>query len=241
MKTLHLRLAAWVAAALLCAPSASLAENVIVHIWGTDGSTTANDWIQIPLDDQGFFDAQGTSVTDLWEIDWGLNGDADPVVNSNFTVLNTMATTQDFNVTVSVPVFPAITGASVTSGSVGLTVTDNNGNGATLSDRAVNTASIYRSIIDGSTHVTLFDEPYSLVAPAFGSNNASDDFGLPGVTYPGPPALSTIGIQTQFSLSGRDSAGVTATFTLLPVPEPSTWALAGLGLAALVGVARRRS
>jgi hypothetical protein len=238
MKTIPMRVAAAVAAVLLLgAPSAAIAENVILHIWATDGENQASDTIEVPLDDLGFFDAEGTSITDLWEIDWGLAGDADPIVNSNFSVINTTGSLQDFNVTVTVPVFPPLPGATLTSGSLGVTVTDNNGDGATFSDRPGNSASIYRSIIDGGTHKTLFDEPYSLVAPAFGSNNDSADFGLPGITEPGPPTLTSIGIQIQFALTARDSAGITSTFTV--VPEPASLALALLGAIGCLALGRR--
>lgn len=239
MKTIPMRVAAALATALLvAAPSAAFAETVVLNIWASDGEQQAVDRIEIPMDAQGLFDAQGVSVTNLWEIHWGLDGDADPVVNSNFVVLNTMSTTQEFNVTVTVPIFPPLLGSTLTSGSLGVTVTDNNGDGATFSDRPSNSASIYRSIIDGVTHKTLFDDPYSLVAPAFGSNNDSADFGLPGITEPGPAALASIGIQIQFALTGRDSAGITSTFTV--IPEPSGVILALLAVAGCLALVRRK-
>lgn len=238
MKTLHMRVAAVVAAALLVgAPSATRAENVILHFWSSDGTNQENDWITIPLDDRGFFDASGTSETDQWTINWDLSGDADPVVNSNFSVVNPLGVPQDFNVSVFLPIFPALPAPTYTSGSIGLTLTDATGNGATLTNRA-NGAAIYTAKIDNVNYETLLDAPYSLVAPAFGSNNDSADFGLPGITQIGPAANTSIGIQVQFTLSSHDLAGVTSTFTV--VPEPASLALAGLALLGCVALVRRR-
>jgi hypothetical protein len=49
----------------------------------------------------------------------------------------------------------------------------------------------------------------------------------------------TAGAGYQFQGSGRDAA--IALSNSAPIPEPSTWALMGLGLAALGLLARRRS
>lgn len=240
MKTFRVLLAAMWAAAVALMAAPATADVVVLNLWATDGTQQALDRIEIPIDDRGFFAGEGTSVTNLWEIQWGLDGDADPVVNSNFTVLNTMGVPQDFSVTVTVPTLPPIPGPTVTSGSLGVVLTDGDLTGGLLTSRASNSAPIYTALIDGAFYDSLLDHPYSLPVGPGDTTSDSASFGLPGVTQPGPPSLTDIGLRIQFTLSAHDIAGITSTFTVLPVPEPSSIALGIAGLLACAAAARRR-
>src|SRR5687768_13665277 len=84
-------------------------------------------------------------ATHQWKFRWSGFGDSDPVVTSNFVVQNTTASTQTYNVTILSAVMPPIAGGTMTGGSVSGSITDGNGNTATVSSVA---GGIYTSIID---------------------------------------------------------------------------------------------
>jgi hypothetical protein len=118
-------------------------------------------------------------------------------------------------------------------------VTDNNGDGATLSTAAG--SALYQGLIDGGSAAarTLYADPYSVSAGAFLSNNVPNAaFGTPIPSLPSPAVTTSIGIRLDFVLTPQDSASFTSNFVVV-VPEPATGALLALGLVAL-GLLRRR-
>jgi hypothetical protein len=113
---------------------------------------------------------------------------------------------------------PTVIGASA------ITVVDTGTDGATMGALAGD--SIYDAFVVASSQQTLFNDPYSLVAPAF-------SLGIDGASW-GPQAATTsiaigdlFGINQDFSLTGNDQATVNSNFFI--VPEPSTVALLALG------------
>jgi hypothetical protein len=54
---------------------------------------------------------------------------------------------------------------------------------------------------------------------------------LPGPSIPGPAALTSIGIEHQFSLTPGDRATFTSFFVVqpAPVPEPTSYSLLAIG------------
>jgi len=191
-----------------------------------------------PDDSFSLLDASFSDSLGRWDLlDLDVEGDIDPFTNLGFAVQNNMGFTVNFLVSVSVPIIP-IPGATLHGGSSSLTVTDANASGtATVS--ALTGKSFYSGQIDGGTVLSLFSDPFSLTAgPPAGSGNAtSTSLGLPA-TLPSGPALSTIGIVAEFSLTAGDSMSSTNFFRVEPVPEPATLALGGFALC--LGLIQRR-
>lgn len=168
-----------------------------------------------------------------------LNLDSDPVVSAEIAVQNMLGASQHITLLVTLPI-SAVLPSSLTGGSVAGGVTDNNGDGATLS--TVAGSAFYTALIDGVTHQMLFPHStvVSVVNPYESADTGSASFGLPGVTLPGPAANANIGIRLDFELSGNgDAASFTSVFVVQPIPEPGTAMLLGLGLG-VVGWSRRR-
>lgn len=170
----------------------------------------------------------------------GLEVDPDPFVNGVFGVRNSTALEKSYTVTVSLPIFPAVTPFSLFGGSVGLTLTDANFNGfARVRDVGV---SVYQAQTDGVTVLTLLDAPFSLQVNVPGQSAVANQvLGLPGPTLPGGPVNTSISIVHQFRLSPGDIVGFTSFFVVeAVVPEVGTVWLAGGVLAVLGGIVIRR-
>jgi hypothetical protein len=220
-----------------------IATDVHVTIYGSDGDT----WWEIsPLAE---LDADGNFVlrpddcdyTDFCTRDIVVSGNADPVISSSFNVTNNTLVTQDYTFIFTLPIVPQ-TPVTITGGSTGITITDNNGNGAALGAHT-NGRPTYYSQIDAVDFTSLSLLP--LVEPnPFESETKSAAFGTPIPSLPGPAALSTIGIRYDFSLTAGDSAGVTGVFVVQvpsePIPEPGSITLAGFAALLLAAVARKR-
>ena len=186
--------------------------------------------------------AAGTS--DLMLDSWTMHfDDADPVVSGIVAVTNSSSTDQHYTLFFTLPVAP-MSPSTLTSGSIQGGITDNDGNGATLSAPAG--GSLYAAILDGVTtppFQTLYDDPTSISALAYDSASlGTAHFGYPSPpSLPGPAVASSIGIRLDFVLSGNDSASFTSNFVVEPVPEPTTGLLMGLGLVGLVVAQRRKA
>jgi hypothetical protein len=165
-----------------------------------------------------------------------LDLDSDPVVTGTTAVTNLFNVTQQITLLFTLPIAPAITPGTLTSGSYRGTVTDNDGNGATVG--TVPGSSLYAALIDGVIHQTLYNHSSSTSAGSFLSATISNlSFGLPGQTQLAPQALASIGIRLDFTLTSLDSASFTSNHVVLPIPEPATVGFLGLGLALM---ARKR-
>jgi hypothetical protein len=163
---------------------------------------------------------------------WSSGVDIDPFVTNNINVTNISALPQTFDITVTLPISPAVSSPSTLTGSVGITLTNTTG-GVSLTDAGT---AVYTALIDGSPVQTLKNPSYTLTcSPVTDFCSVTDSAGF-GPTGGGPAATSTIGIRLHFTLSPGDSAGLTSVFNV--VPEPMTVLMMGLGLIGL-GVAGR--
>jgi hypothetical protein len=172
---------------------------------------------------------------------WDLTYDPDPFVTSNFSVTNNTLATQTYVITVTLPIFPALTPSSLLGGSVQGGVTSDGTAGTVSSSSGI---AIYTALIDGSPVVggTLFpDLPTSASSgPFLSASLGSAAFGTPIPSLAGPAVLSDIGIQLRFTLTPGDQASFTSVFVAEVVPEPTTLGLVSLGLAGLALAGRRR-
>lgn len=159
---------------------------------------------------------------------------ADPVINLNFAVQAASSDTT-FTITSGLLTFPEIDGA-VGAASAGVTVTDINGNGATLSPDG---SSMYHSHYNGDWPAgTLFADLLgsSVSAGAFQTGSDDEDFpGGGGFTNVGDDIVSMSAAWT-FTLSALDLASGSSTFVIVPAPA----GLAVLGVAGLAAARRRR-
>jgi hypothetical protein len=162
--------------------------------------------------------------------------DPDPFVLNNILVTNTTASTQIFSAFVGLPT--TFGAPNIISGNVRTSVIDGGADGATIA--TVAGQSLYLAQIDSVTVASLQNDPFSVIAPAGGSNTASAAFGPTGSLV---PVNSNIGIQLRFSLSPGDTAAILSRFDVVAVPEPASAALMGVGLAlaGLVGIRRART
>jgi hypothetical protein len=162
--------------------------------------------------------------------------DSDPVVTGTTSVTNLFSTTQQITLLFTLPIAP-IPGSTLSGGSYRGTVTDNNGDGATIA--APTGSALYTAQIDGVNTQSLYPDPSSFSAGSFLSANIpATNFGSPIPSFPTGPALTSIGIVLDFTLTGFDSASFTSNH-VVQVPEPGTGALVGIGLA-LLAIGRRR-
>ena len=169
---------------------------------------------------------------------WSAAGKPDPYVTNNIVVTNTTGSTQTFIATVLLNI-PAFAYDEIVFSSVGVTVTDSNGNNV-LSFAQNGATAIYQGLINGSTALNLTPPNVPLTTadcspfPNTNGCSATDSAGV--VSQPSGPGIATqIGITLTFDLSAGDSAGITSRFEI--VPEPGTAALLLIGL---LGLAIRR-
>lgn len=170
---------------------------------------------------------------------WSMLVNPDPFVIANFVVTNNSAFDQTFSITVTLPTNSGNLNSFI-GGSVTGSVTDLNGDGATLSSPAA--GSIYSAIIDNNVVETLLDDPFSVSTGAFQSNTVGPaDFGSPIPSQPYLPLVTTnIGITLTFTLSAGDSASFTSIFVVEYAVIPGPAGLAMLGVAGLFAGSRRR-
>lgn len=189
------------------------------------------------------FDGASSSGQGGWGIGWSLLVNPDPYIIANWVVTNNALTTESFLIHVNMP-FP-FTGPAVTSvgGSIVGSVTDLNGDGATVG--TVAGQPLYRALVNGDALVaTLLDDPFEVTTDAFGSAVIGPAvFGDPIPDDPGPSFPQSMQIELNFTLTPGDSASFSSIFVIqfaLPIPAPGAFVtMAMIGLT--VGRRRRRS
>ena len=167
-----------------------------------------------------------------WEVNFAITFDPDPFISNAFVQLaNANLSIEDFSITVTSPVLPALGAPTTMTGSVSGFVGDGNGmldmfgNGATV--QTFDGLPFYRALVDGVGVRDLYGDPQTHSAPL---GLTSDIDMMEFIGELGPAVLSSIGITNSFRLTGGDSAGFTSTFFIIPTPGVTMLlALAGAG------------
>ena len=166
---------------------------------------------------------------------WNVYLDPDPTVTGTLGIQNNnLVSAQTFNVTFLLPIVAQGPQVQVI-GSISGSVTDANGNGATLTNFAP--TSIYQAKIDGLTVQTLLNDPQSFSAGSFGSTPWGP--GNFGPTTLNQAANTSIAINVIFTLSPGDLASFTSVFNVVAIPESATLVMLSGGLVGLVVLGRR--
>ena len=164
---------------------------------------------------------------------WQFELNPDPTITSNFTLINLAAVTQNFTMTITLPIAPLGPGIAITGSTTNGVLTDLNANGATLTDFG---SAIFSNAVNSVVLHTLLDPAQLYVAPAnpFGGPSSVS---IPDASY-GPIVLNQTGdvsiqIKWQFRLTSSDQLAIKGVFDVqpAPVPEPGTLLLLTGGLA----------
>jgi len=172
-----------------------------------------------------------------WGLGWNLLVNPDPFIIANLVVTNNSLMTETFELTVTMPIGMAFPFGTLIGGSVTGSLTDLNGNGATLGSVAGD--SLYTALLDGVAVATLLDGPFSVSAGNFESQIVGPaSFGEPIPSEIGPAVMNTMAIRLRFTLSAGDAASFTSIFVVEDIPAPGVLAL--FVLAGAAGRRRRR-
>jgi hypothetical protein len=237
-----MQLAAPLAALLLAGPAAATTLSLQLSWQNAQGQTVTWNGSQsgTPTGEGQEEVFIGQQVANTWVLAWDATADADPFVNGFFSIQNNSAVTQTYTFTVTLPIAPPVVPVSTIGGSIGVTVTDTNGNGVAAVGSA-GAGFVFNAANDGATTLQLLGPGFTLSAPfAGGSATASASAGLPGGTIASLAANGSISITHTFTLTPGDAVGLTSFYLVNAVPESGTLALFGAGALGLLRFGRRR-
>ena len=205
------------------------------------GRTAGSSW----SNGNGTFGFVGTAeaLTDSpigFTLTWNLLASTRPFIIGNMVLTNTGTTTQDFFVDLVLPLSGTISHSYV-GASVSASVTDLNGNGATLSSLEGDGMFAAITAFGGPSESragTLLTAATLSAGPSASASFLPASFGTPIPSQLHGPVSENIAVKFRFSLTAGDSAAFTSIFMVEAVPAPG--AIAILGLAGLTASRRRR-
>jgi len=178
-----------------------------------------------------------------WNLGWSMAFGMQFVI-ANLVITNNSVTTEAFSLLVSLPTpFPELPNETSVGGSIVGSLTDLNGDGATVGTAAGQP--LYKAFFNGDALAgSLLVDPFEVTTGAFGSAVIGPAiFGEPIPSAPGPPFFpQSIQIELNFALTPGDSASFTSIFNMsfsLPIPAPG--AIAAFAMIGLTRDRRRRS
>jgi MYXO-CTERM domain-containing protein len=171
---------------------------------------------------------------------WNLLVSPDPFIIGNILVTNTTAVTQELFVDISLPTGFSRS-ATLVGGSISASVTDLNGNGATLA--SIGDSGLFSALTDvgyGTQSVasTLLTSASVTAGSNMSASLAPAAFGDPIPSQLHGPVYENITIRFRFTLTAGDAASFTSIFAVQAVPAPGAAVL--LGMAGLTAGRRRR-
>lgn len=217
--------------------NASTLNNTVIVVdsmtWDRDLSVASSTYM--PNMDGSFtymgMDSVSMMGDPVWDYSWSLTADPDPFIAGSFTVTNTSAMMQTFDITFALPVSPTFTNGYMTGSLSGSYTDADSSGGATLN------LNDWDGLIGTSSEMNLF----SFAGPCFGIDcSVTIDEVFQGPTLYTGAVDSTIGIHMNFALSAGDRVTFDTRFEVTPVPVPAAAWLFGSGLLGLIGVARRK-
>lgn len=162
--------------------------------------------------------------------------DEDPRISLHFSVTAGSSPTT-FTISSSVVSFAPIANPEAVASS-SLTLTDTNGNGASLTGLEGGGKS-FRAIYNGGVTWVRLNSSFSDSVP-YDGQIVSDRYPISGFQIISD-TLTSIESEYKFTLSAFDEASGTSTFNVQPIiPEPITVLSVGTGIAGLLQYARRR-
>lgn len=176
----------------------------------------------------------GDCLATIYQMDSAF--EPDPSINLHFSV---QAGSSDTTFTISSAVidFPAIINPQ-TIASSSLTLSDVNGDGATLTGLESG-GKAFKTIYNDGVSYACLNSSYSFTNP-FDGKVESDRQPINGSDNP-LDTFTSIQSEYQFTLSANDQASGTSTFNVDPIPEPLTVVGVLTGLAGLGGYVRNRT
>lgn len=194
---------------------------------------------------EGKFRYQGNCTHGPIFVEYDIEVDPDPFLYATFTIVNNLPIEKEVTLSATLPIDPPIVGVGTwTGGSFSGTLIDSGGqSGAELNKFSGGSPPpMYMATIDGVDFYPLDITPLPITAIEYGTTGFGPvEFGTPIPSHPGPASvLTSIGIETNVRISGYDTAVLTATFVVNPVPEPSSIALLLMASVGLLIYIRRR-
>ncbi len=158
------------------------------------------------------FSYVGQDVDPFTGIELTYNLTADPYASfgGNLAVFNHMDGPVDLSVAVILDFTPTFAEGSDLSGQVIVGLTTDSGGGQIQSQSPALWQAVIDDVVVGFT-TTLFHDPFWLSNSAAGSSSTQANFGIP-LPVPGPPIMSNLGYEVNFTLTSLDTASVTSTF-----------------------------